>query len=260
MWVERRLAALGYPRGDHSFDVNDLQHLQALVAWLEDTKIRFLPVNDRQPLRDPSPNWLSTFKEYLQKLGCPHKVKEPFEGVERLTILDWILSHAIGLAYRDNAESLSEQAQSFQDKSKPADTSDYSSPQFKEALAALANILQIPLHDDPDTLLNTIQKTVRAKFSEPSLAALGIGNDNNNNNNNDSKLSATYRDTSISDEKFPLGFDTGEKQVNTVATILRLLYIRDLRELQTNINDLIVAVQAFTANPVTNTLLGKVGR
>lgn len=30
-----------------------------------------------------------------------------------------------------------------------------------------------------------------------------------------------------------------EKQVNTVSTILRLLYIKDLRELQTNINDLI---------------------
>lgn len=42
--------------------------------------------------------------------------------------------------------------------------------------------------------------------------------------------------------------------------ILRLLEIQSLRQLQTHINETIVAVQNLTANPKTDTKLGKVGR
>lgn len=44
------------------------------------------------------------------------------------------------------------------------------------------------------------------------------------------------------------------------AKILRLMHIKDLRDLQTQINSAIVAVQAITANPKTDSRLGKVGR
>jgi RLL motif-containing protein 1 len=44
------------------------------------------------------------------------------------------------------------------------------------------------------------------------------------------------------------------------AKILRLLHIRELRELQNSANEAIVAVQGVTANPKTDTKLGKVGR
>ena len=48
--------------------------------------------------------------------------------------------------------------------------------------------------------------------------------------------------------------------VNDAAKILRLLHIQDMRTLQTKINECIVAIQAVTANPKTDTRLGKVGR
>ena len=63
----------------------------------------------------------------------------------------------------------------------------------------------------------------------------------------------SWRDTS-------LGFDTGDDDVNEAAKILRLLHIQDLRRLQTMINECIVAIQSITANPKTDTRLGKVGR
>ena len=44
------------------------------------------------------------------------------------------------------------------------------------------------------------------------------------------------------------------------AKVLRLLHLRDLRDLQTQINQAIVNVQAITANPKTDSRLGKVGR
>ena len=57
-----------------------------------------------------------------------------------------------------------------------------------------------------------------------------------------------------------LGFDTGDPVLNRAAKVLRLLYIRDLRQLQTAINEIIVAVQNLIADPRTDTRLGKVGR
>ena len=42
--------------------------------------------------------------------------------------------------------------------------------------------------------------------------------------------------------------------------ILRLMHLKELRSLQDDINDTIESVQALTANPKTDTRLGKVGR
>ena len=42
--------------------------------------------------------------------------------------------------------------------------------------------------------------------------------------------------------------------------ILRLLHIRDLRQLQSKINEALVSVQQVTADPKTDQKLGKIGR
>jgi len=60
-------------------------------------------------------------------------------------------------------------------------------------------------------------------------------------------------------EQMPLGFDTGDKIINEAAKILRLLYIQDLRTLQTKINEAIVNVQSLVADPRTDSKLGKIG-
>lgn len=56
-----------------------------------------------------------------------------------------------------------------------------------------------------------------------------------------------------------VGFNTGDKNVIEAGKILRLLFIQDLRRLQTDINECIVSVQKVTSNPKTDTKLGKVG-
>lgn len=55
-------------------------------------------------------------------------------------------------------------------------------------------------------------------------------------------------------------FNMGDTMLDNAAKGLSLLYIQDLRNLQTKINETIVAAQNITANPKTDIKLGKVGR
>lgn len=68
-----------------------------------------------------------------------------------------------------------------------------------------------------------------------------------------------FQGTPFPFQEADLGFDTGDYVLNQAAKILRLLHIHDMRDLQTRINECIVAVQAVTANPKTDTKIGKVG-
>jgi len=59
---------------------------------------------------------------------------------------------------------------------------------------------------------------------------------------------------------FPVGFDTNDKVLNQISVVLKMLYLSDFRELQNDLNTLIVLGQEYTANPRTNSAMGKVGR
>lgn len=59
---------------------------------------------------------------------------------------------------------------------------------------------------------------------------------------------------------FPLGFSTGDQGVDIAATVLRMLYIKDMRELQDQIDAAIVKMQEITADPKTDGAMHKTGR
>ena len=60
--------------------------------------------------------------------------------------------------------------------------------------------------------------------------------------------------------KLPLGFATGSDVLDSAGTIARVVHRNTLRELQNEVNNLLVQVQEFTANPKTDSSLGRVGR
>lgn len=66
--------------------------------------------------------------------------------------------------------------------------------------------------------------------------------------------------TSVALEKLPLGFSTSDSEIDRLAKVLRILHVRELRKLQNRINGTIATMQEVTANPKTDSKLGRVGR
>jgi RLL motif containing protein 1 len=109
---------------------------------------------------------------------------------------------------------------------------------------ALSDILRIPKHPDHLITLEAICSLVKERLDPEVL-----------------KDSTKFEPKGIPLEfnTAHLGMDLKDPYLNQAAKILRYLFICDLRDLQTKINECIVAVQALTANPKTDTKLGKVG-
>jgi len=117
---------------------------------------------------------------------------------------------------------------------------------FKNGVNSLAKLLNVPKHSDHLITLQACSKLVCNK-----LNADAIKQPNNAVNTKGKSLTKMIIGPS---------FNMGDTMLDDAAKGLSLLYIQDLRNLQTKINETIVAVQNITANPKTDTKLGKVGK
>jgi len=251
MSFSRRLKALQYPQAD-VFDVENLKEVQTLVSWLEDTVVRFYKVEDRKALRTFNSEWWKHFATYLTEQGCTRS----FDGKDYRSVVDWLLCRAVSFAYQDRAEEYTEIAEEFKEKVRIErkmreldESTNYNSEEFKAAIVSFAQLLQLPESDNVEDMLRAIARLVRTKFSASAIEEA-----------KKEKKEEDEKQPVISLDDLPLGFNTGDKDVDRAATVLRLLYIADMKELQSKINDLIVAVQNFTADPKADTSLGKVGK
>ena len=61
-------------------------------------------------------------------------------------------------------------------------------------------------------------------------------------------------------DAFPLGFDLADKALARPAALLRARHVAQLRALQSRVDAALVAAQECTADPRTDTRLGRVGR
>ena len=240
---ERKLRALGYPNAA-SFDADQTEQLHALVVWLEDLKIRALPEADRVPLRTFGEGWGATLRGYLEAVGCPHALPELEELAQRRCVVDWLLGEAVGLEYIDSSARHNSRADAAAALPPTLRAIDFADAEVQALVASLAATLQIPSAETTAETMARVERTVREKLTPAALAAFHASG-------------GATRDSSLG--KFPQDFETGDPRVDDGAKVLRLLYIDDLRRLQTAVNNVIVGAQAFTANPKTDAKLGKVG-
>lgn len=249
----RKLKALNYHSPDSAIPMTKAEELKPLVVWLEDLKIRQYKIEERKSLREEEGGrWVDAFKKYLKKLECPYTLESrPLQAV-----VDWLLGVAMRYEFTEIAESNSDLKRGIEvqpppsglpkqlsNSGKSALDIDAADPTFVSGTQALAKILQITSHPDPCILLQAIRIVIQEKLSE---SALGKGPESTSK-----KYTITAKEC---------GFELGDPVLDEAAKVLRLLHIQELRDLQTRINELIVAVQAITANPKTDQSLGKVGR
>lgn len=249
---ERKLKALGYLEWD-KVNGNNTQHFRKVIVWLEDQKIRHYPIEEREQLRDIAiPNWPSIFEKYCNDVKCPIAKNE-------IDQLEWFLGYAIWLEYGDDCQKYQQVVGSrAKDKKEvivpsikstnPLDKLNFDSDAFKIGVNSIAKLLNVPKHSDHLVTLQGCSKLVCNK-----LSADAIKQQPNNAVNSAKSKSLT---------KMMIGpsFNMGDAMLDNAAKGLSLLYIQDLRNLQTKINETIVAVQNITANPKTDTKLGKVGK
>lgn len=234
------LSALAYPKAAN-FNHQDEPAFRALVAWLENVKIRHYPVAERKALGDvKSASWPDAFAKYLQDLECPL----PLTADNRQAVLQWMLSFAVSLEYADNAEQYNATASKLLQQSQAAAKgqlafSDLHNPEVQQQLVRLLQLLHVDT--SKGSLAGQLQTAVEV-LRDCVLPSL-------------TDASAQHSRP----QDFPLGFHTGDAAVDNLAMLLRMLYIKDLRSLQSAIDRMLVQVQEYTANPRTDASLGKVG-
>jgi len=251
--MDRRLLdALAFP---HAKDFNFASRgdIVILVSWLEDRKIRELEIEERESLRRDHIGWDEVFSGYLNRLGCPFVWK----STNTLDCLNWLVAYSVSTEYEDCAEAcLNLEAAAGEDEEEEFAAGDGGGGEMEvtpevenvalhqevDKLGALVHLTRLPEEENVE-FLQRAARQVRLLLTPGSIHAL-----------------STNGSEGISLQHFPLGFDTKDEVVNQLAVVLRMLYLLDFRELQNDLNALIVLGQEFTANPKTSSTLGAVGK
>ena len=248
----RKLRALGHPSAD-SFNTDDTKDLKVLVLWLEDQKIRHYKIEERARLHSrEGAEWKRTFLQYLKDLECPYSFDSQPE-----TVVDWLLGVAVRYEYEDNCKESAELkcgldatiGMPLEKLGTSVVDIDPVDETFVAAVKALAKILHINQHPDSAILLEAVRIIVQKNVASASQTVKpGVGAPKQVS---PLKFSVTPKEC---------GFYLEDPVLNEAAKVLRLLHINELRNLQTCINEVIVAVQGITADPKTDQSLGRIGK
>ena len=105
----------------------------------------------------------------------------------------------------------------------------------------LCEVLKIPSHPDPMVRLEACHKLLKSRIGMKSSEENSV-------------------EVNLQEHDFGFTEKSMDPVLREAAKILRMLHLTQLRKLQSEINNTIEMVQGVTANPKTDTKLGKVGR
>ncbi len=260
----RRLSYLGY-FDTNGFSAQDSKKFRSVVVWLEDQRIRHWSPERRSNLRNLSASrddWDRAFEEYLTALQCPLDLH-----TSKNTRLVWLLGRAVELEFTEKLDQIEEaerkQKQSPGKKESNVDNAgdpltgvDLGSTKFREAVNQLAVTLKIIPHPSEPKItllaccayLNRLDDQVNVKTSP---------RDGGKKKGQKKSMQRVHLEDHTMNVAKQHRADEGLYQA---LKILQLLKVQRLRDLQDTVNATIESVQKLTADPKTDTRLGKVGR
>lgn len=261
----------------------DADEVATLAAFLEDRHIRALPIEKRAPLRSSGPAWDGAFESYLGDLGCPLITdSQPFSASRLQEYLSWAIGHAFSLDYEDNGALYNSEAAAHIAESNAATSSSSAVraasilPADAQALVAdLAKLCHVKTEGRSlSEVLQNIHRVIRMRIlpavaDAEAFAAVVDGDGKGKRPQSTGAGAASSSSSSVGSgagaeasafTAMGSGFETGNPLLDKASAILRMLYVADLRELQDAVNDIIVTVQDFVADPKTDSSLGQVGR
>lgn len=228
---ERRLLALGYPNYQN-FKADDEHEYRRLVLWLEEQRIRHYQVADREAIREiDGDKWQGQFELYLKSLDCPYVGNH-------VQALSWLLGTALQL---EEQSGISDKNPHHQDAFTNIDVQSH---EFSCQVDKICETLKIPAHPNPTVRLEACQKLLNSRMG------MKQGNED----------STGGVEVNLQEHDFGFTDKSMDPVLRDAAKILRMLHLAQLRKLQSDINNTIELVQSVTANPKTDTKLGKVGR
>ena len=212
---------------------------------------------DRKVLRklEGGDKWQEQFELYLKSLNCPYIGNHA-------QALSWLLGTALqveeqgginqkNLQQQDalkNIDGTKKEKKYPQKKLLLSDLFFFFSVQSSEyscQVDKICEILKIPAHPNPTVRLEACHKLLNSR--------IGMKQDSE-----DSTISSV--EVNLQDHDFGFADKSMDPVLRDAAKILRMLHLAQLRKLQSDINNTIELVQSVTANPKTDTKLGKVGR
>eukprot|EP01059_Diplonema_ambulator_P032458 TRINITY_DN6369_c0_g1_i1.p1 TRINITY_DN6369_c0_g1~~TRINITY_DN6369_c0_g1_i1.p1 ORF type:complete len:265 (+),score=68.96 TRINITY_DN6369_c0_g1_i1:394-1188(+) len=260
--LSRKLEALEYPYGWDDENVT-VGNIREMVVWLEDTKIRWLPVADRAKLKvDDEKAFMDGLLGYCQEVGYGKGLEFAVgmdvgkeKGVRQC--LDWIVGKAVRFAFGDSHEGFNEGHEKYRsmgmsnvtkiqsDETDLDDTVHKYDTTDEEGMLAITSrilsLLSLPPDSDLESALFTISRAIhdikfypahKRPIAPPTVEEL---------------LSHIPPEHSK------------DPSVEKALKILRTLFVSDLRELQNRISEIVCELQGVTHNIKTDVSAGVVG-
>lgn len=170
-------------------------------------------------------HWQDRMSAYLERLGGP-------SGTDSRAV-EWLADHALELDFADNrALYLTESSRLLQKSlferavADPAERARFDAAVRQLALHMGFSQDNLQLYNTVD-ILSALRSVAMRLFDEEETPAC-----------------STYM-PQLAD--IPLGFKLDDELLESATKVLRLLYLEDLRNIQSDINDLIEHIQRFTA-------------
>lgn len=230
-----------------NINYNNINDIISIIKWLEDCKIRHLDINERYILNNNDNDinkYINNLVIYLKDIKCPYDIlyNNDNNTINMKCVL-WLVSHAVSLEYEEQSDIYCN-SDDIIDNNNAMDIDNSSNIAYEINRLGSLVLLQRDNNESDADYLQRISTVIKLCLTSGSIETL--------------KTKIVPGNLQLSD--FPVGFDTKDEVLNQVSVVLKMLYLSDFRELQNDLNTLIVLGQEYTANPRTNSAMGKVGR